>query len=195
MKVLSGWDRYMEGYDIQRAEIGPGHFKTEFVFTGDYRIFALTDRQFKLMKGLYAFAAVVLTVVYVLAATMTTSSYRINYVAIPAFVAVVPLVCLLYGVVGYILTPQRMTPRHYRASVQMTRYSSLIVLILLSATAIGHVSFLAHLHRFLSGQDLRYLVLIIIAVVLAAGIFTATVRIKIKTIYQHQQIVEEMCHA
>lgn len=187
MKIPSGWHRYMEGYDVQKVEIAPGRFQVEYVFTGNYRSFALTESQFKYMKLQYAIAAICLAVVYFWAATMTTSSHRVNSVAVPAFMAVVPVVCLIYGVVGYAMTPQRMTPRNYRSSVLMTRYSALVIAVMMVVSAIMHVVYIIGVGQKLIGCDMQYFLLCLLNASLAIGIFIATIRIRIKVLYRDNQ--------
>lgn len=189
MNIPSGWRRYMEGYDARKIETGPGKYKIEYIYIGDYRTFDISGRQFVIMKLGYAMAAVILTVAYILAATLTTSSYRVNYVAIPVLITIVPVVYLLIGAGGYVLVPRMMTPRNYRSSVMITKWSSLAILLLMAAAAALHMAHVIRLGHSLAGQDMEFFLLCLLDVFLAAGIFAATFKIKIKTVFRNNQMI------
>lgn len=192
MRPLSGWYKYMEGYDIRKVEVSPGRFRKEYIFISDYRVFALTSTQFRYMKLFYVLMAVVLAGLYFAAATMPTSSTRVNLASLPAFVAVVPVVCLFYGVAAYIMTPQRMTPRNYRSSVLTTRYSALAVMLCMSISTIAHGVFLWCSQMPFEGNDLLYFLLGCLASVLSAAIFAATLVIRIELDYRDRQSIQKM---
>ncbi len=129
-------DWYLQDWEMRTIEKN-GKKKMDYVYVGHYYGYSLEKNDLIKLKLAHIAPALLLPVIYIIAAVIGQENYEQFFVGMPFLFAMIPYMPYFVGVVILVYTKERLTYRDYFASYQRIDFWIKALLILFIIATLG----------------------------------------------------------